>query len=84
MNKIHEVQSVIAQEDVLELIVDEHSYQIIWEDCSPLLASATNTQREHLDVSPSGYGIHWPDLDEDLAITPLIQRAKKSVPLEKA
>lgn len=84
MNKIHEIQSVIAQEDVLELIVDERSYQINWEDCSPLLAIATNAQREHFDISPSGYGIHWPSLDEDLAITPLIQRAKNSIPLEKA
>jgi hypothetical protein len=24
-------------------------------------------------MSPSGYGIHWPLLDEDLAIGPLLQ-----------
>ena len=24
------------------------------------------------DFSPSGYGIHWPLLDEDLAVGPLV------------
>jgi hypothetical protein len=27
-------------------------------------------------VSSSGYGIHWPEIDEDLAITPLLRRAE--------
>lgn len=29
-----------------------------------------------LEVSPSGYGIHWPELDEDLAVTPLLRHAE--------
>jgi hypothetical protein len=28
--------------------------------------------RERFEVSPAGYGIHWPDLDEDLSIDGLI------------
>jgi hypothetical protein len=40
------------------------------------LAKATLEQRRHLEISPSGYGIHWPEVDEDLAIAPLIQQAE--------
>jgi len=27
-------------------------------------------------VSPSGYGIHWPELDEDLSIDGMIKATK--------
>jgi len=47
-------------------------------DCSPRLAQATLEQRKHLEVSPSGYGIHWPEVEKDLAISPLIQQARVS------
>lgn len=32
------------------------------------LASATLEQLENMEISPAGYGIHWPDLDEDISI----------------
>ena len=28
------------------------------------------------DYAPSGYGIHWPEIDEDWAITPLLKYAE--------
>lgn len=34
----------------------------------PRLASAKLKQLKHFEISPSGYGIHWPDLDEDLSV----------------
>lgn len=34
----------------------------------PKLANATKKQLENFKISPSGYGIHWPDLDEDLSV----------------
>ena len=34
----------------------------------PRLAGAPRKQLEHFEVSPGGYGIHWPDLDEDLSV----------------
>ncbi len=33
----------------------------------PRLADATPTQRRNFEISGGGYGIHWPDLDEDLS-----------------
>ncbi len=34
----------------------------------PKLATAQKKQLGRLEISPSGYGIHWPDLDEDLSV----------------
>ena len=36
------------------------------------LAAATPEQRANCEISPAGYGILWPDLDEDLSIDGLI------------
>lgn len=74
--KVHTVQSVRAGNHFLYLAVDGETRRIRWEDCSPRLAEATGPQRRFFDVSPSGYGIHWPEVDEDLAISPLLKRAE--------
>jgi hypothetical protein len=46
---------------------------IPWEKCSEPLAHASPMERNRADLSPSGYGIHWPSIDEDLAVGPLLQ-----------
>ena len=74
--KLHTVQPVHMDDVYLHLIVDGQAYRIRWADCSPRLMQATLSQRRNLDVSPSGYGIHWPEIDEDLAITPLLEHAE--------
>jgi hypothetical protein len=76
MGKIHNVKSVDADHTYLYLEIDDKSYRIRWEDCSPRLAKANLAQRKRFDVAPSGYGIHWPEIDEDLAITPLLKHAE--------
>jgi hypothetical protein len=76
--KIHDVQMVKTDDDTyLYLNVDGQSYRIRWTECSAKLVEATSYERERVDISPSGYGLHWPLIDEDLAITPLIERAEK-------
>ncbi|MBI2335521.1 MAG: DUF2442 domain-containing protein [Deltaproteobacteria bacterium] len=32
------------------------------------LASASLKQLENFEISPGGYGIHWPDIDEDISV----------------
>ena len=58
---------------VLEMPDGEH--RIPWERCSPVLAAATDAQRRLAELSPSGYGIHWPLLDEDLSVGGLLALA---------
>ncbi len=76
MDKIHNVQSVDVDENFLYLVVDGKSYRIRWENCSSKLLKASLAQRKRVDIAPSGYGIHWPEIDEDLAITPLLRHAE--------
>ncbi len=72
MDKAHDVQHVAVDGDLLRLRVDGKEYEIDITKTSNLLARATPNQRANFQVSPAGYGIHWPDLDEDLSIDGLI------------
>jgi hypothetical protein len=51
-------------------------HSISFKQVSKVLAAATQAQRENFIVSPSGYGIHWPDMDEDLSIGGLLRDMK--------
>ena len=41
----------------------------------PRLMNATPEQRSRWKVSGAGYGIHWPDIDEDLSTEGLLRGA---------
>ncbi|MBI4041863.1 MAG: DUF2442 domain-containing protein [Deltaproteobacteria bacterium] len=43
----------------------EVSIPVAW---FPRLANATKKQLKNFEISPSGYGIHWPDIDEDISV----------------
>jgi hypothetical protein len=72
MIKVHNVQKIQFIDNTMFLHVDGKKFEINIADWSERLAKATQEQREKFDISPSGYGIHWPDLDEDLSIDGLI------------
>ncbi|MBE2234900.1 MAG: DUF2442 domain-containing protein [Anaerolinea sp.] len=39
----------------------------------PRLLHATPQERDHWKVAGAGYGIHWPDIDEDLSVEGLLR-----------
>jgi hypothetical protein len=41
----------------------------------PRLAEATPAQGSHWEIAGAGYGIHWPDIDEDLSTEGLLRGA---------
>ena len=41
----------------------------------PRLAEATPEQRDRWEIAGGGYGIHWPELDEDLSTEGLLRGA---------
>jgi hypothetical protein len=41
----------------------------------PRLLNATPAQRQNWRIAGGGYGIHWPDLDEDLSTEGLLRGA---------
>jgi len=42
-------------------------------DWYPRLDEATPEQRGNWEISGAGYGIHWPDVDEDLSTAGLLK-----------
>jgi hypothetical protein len=65
-------KSIRTTHEALIVELDGHTVAIPWTECSSTLASAGDTERAIAELSPSGYGIHWPLLDEDLAVGPLV------------
>lgn len=39
----------------------------------PRLLNATRKERAHWEICGGGYGIHWPDIDEDLSTEGLLR-----------
>lgn len=68
--------SVYTDECYLFIKIDSGVVRIPWSNCPEILRHATHEQRARLELSPAGYGIHWPDLDEDLSIAGLIGLAE--------
>lgn len=72
----HDVQTAWTDDTYLWIVVEGTVCRIRWSDCSRRLLEADATQRKRFEISPSGYGIHWPEIDEDLAIASLLLNAE--------
>lgn len=72
MPSIYCVQGISFKGTWMLLKIDGKNYRIDLDEQSNRLARATQQQRENVEISPSGYGLHWPDIDEDLSIDGLI------------
>lgn len=48
------------------------SVPLVWY---PRLADATPEQRANFEVAGGGYGVHWPDIDEDLSTEGMLRGA---------
>ena len=68
-------RAIETTSDALVLILERGTVSIPWEKCSERLAQASFAERSRAVLSPSGYGIHWPLIDEDLAVGPLLLAA---------
>ena len=44
----------------------------------PRLAHGTPAERYNFQISGAGYGIHWPDLDEDIGVEGLLLGRKSA------
>ncbi len=72
MKKHHQVENVRIEKGILNIIVDGSNIQCELKELSPLLAAAKEEELNEFEVSPSGYGIHWPLIDEDISLDGLL------------
>jgi len=63
---------VTVSEETLTVDLDDGrtiSVPIVWY---PRLAHGTPAERANFQIAGAGYGIHWPDLDEDIGVEGLV------------
>ena len=72
MSKHYEVSELRFGSDHLVLTIDGQSRRFKLSEVSSALENATDEERDTYEISPSGYGIHWSLLDEDIAIDGLL------------
>ena len=66
------VTKVSVSEDTLSVDLDDGraiSVPIGWY---PRLAHGTPAERSNVQISGAGFGLHWPELDEDIGIEGLL------------
>lgn len=69
------VKGVVCSDDALSVeLMDGRtiSVPLAW---FPRLLHATPEQRSHWRIAGGGYGVHWPDVDEDLSTEGLLRGA---------
>ncbi|OGF66581.1 MAG: hypothetical protein A2Y62_01060 [Candidatus Fischerbacteria bacterium RBG_13_37_8] len=81
VKKVHKIGKLRFTERELIIIIDNKKYSFNMLKISDKLAHATEPERDNYNISPSGYGIHWPLLDEDLSIDGLL--GIKHLPMRK-
>ena len=69
------VDSVMFSDDFLVVGLKDGRRISVPVEWYPRLAHASDTQRNHWEISGGGYGIHWPELDEDLSTEGLLRGA---------
>lgn len=73
MHDITTATSIETTREGLTLVLGERRVLVTWEKCSAKLAAATEAERRTAELSPRGWGIHWPLLDEDLSVGGLLR-----------
>ena len=85
MNGMNFVEVTLAR--VLNVLVTDDTLSVDLEDGRtvsvpigwyPRLASGTDSERSNFEISGAGYGVHWPDLDEDIGVEGLLLGKRSS------
>jgi hypothetical protein len=87
MNGIPSAVKTVSLSRVTTVAVSDDSLKVDLEDGRtitvpigwyPRLAYGTAEERATWQISGAGYGIHWPDLDEDIGVEGLLLGQKSS------
>lgn len=70
--KVHDIEKIRFEGNLLIIVVDGMKHEFELSNISKRLTDASEFERQNFEVSPSGYGIHWPLIDEDLSIDGLL------------
>ncbi len=72
MKPCHAVENIVIEDGRLSLDIDGCKHRFSLKEVSETLAAATASEVSRFEISPSGYGIRWPLLDEDISVDGLL------------
>ena len=64
--------AVRVSEDTLSVDLEDGRTISVPLSWYPRLVYATEAERQHFEIVGAGYGIHWPDIDEDIGVEGLL------------
>ena len=69
----HTIQNISFDQSSLLLMIDGKHIKESLDDISKKLKHADEFQRNFYKFSPSGYGIHWPLIDENISVVAILK-----------
>ncbi len=72
MIAIHQITEIKFGGKDMFINVDGKSIKVQLLKVSEKLSAATEIERTFYKISPSGYGVHWPLIDEDLSLNQIL------------
>lgn len=68
MKTYHDIKNLHFSGEYMILTIDGDEKKFRIKEISSALERASQSERNVFEISPSGYGIHWPLIDEDISI----------------
>ncbi len=72
MKAYHDIKNLHFSGEYMLLTIDGAEKKFRIREISPALEMASQDERNVYEISPSGYGIHWPLINEDISIDGLL------------
>jgi len=72
------ITNVTVTDDTLSVDLEDGRTISVPLGWYPRLAHGTPTERANFQISGGGYGIHWPDLDEDIGVAGMLTGRKST------
>ena len=73
---IQKITTVQFEGDFIIIRSGTQTYKWKITEFSKKLSQASESERNNFQISPSGYGIYWPEIDEDLSMNGLLYSNK--------
>jgi hypothetical protein len=72
MKPYHAIENLHFSGEFMILTIDGEERRVKIKDVSVILDGASEKEKSTFEISPSGYGIHWPLIEEDIAVDGLL------------
>jgi len=72
----HTVAGLQFEGEEMLITIDGQKLRFPLSHISQRLVKATPSERQRFEISASGYGIHWPEVDEDLSVEGLLRASE--------